>query len=160
MNIIGCLPFRTFRTFLTITKFFQLVCDTLSCSSVCVCVLSLFILDVKFVGCTSRGHRRKITRDFSSTFLLRCMPLFFLREGFSRLFSSSTVKSNFVYQRFNRSPFVGHFFFFFFASEEKSRLPGSELTSQRVRRLRGYQLSYRGDRSLILILYYYLYGRW
>ena len=33
----------------------------------------------------------------------------------------------------------------FFFSEEKSQLPGFELTSQRVRRLRGYQLSYRGD---------------
>ena len=32
---------------------------------------------------------------------------------------------------------VGHFFFFFL-SEEKSQLPGLELTSQRVRRLRGY----------------------
>ena len=35
---------------------------------------------------------------------------------------------------------------FLFFSEEKSQLPGFELTSQRVRRLRGYQLSYRGDR--------------
>ena len=63
----------------------------------CVYVFFPFILDVKFVGCTSRGHtggrshRRKVTQDFSSTFLLRCMPLFFSREGFSRSWS------NFVY---------------------------------------------------------------
>ena len=35
---------------------------------------------------------------------------------------------------------------FIFFSEEKSQLPGFELTSQRLRRFRGYQLSYRGDR--------------
>ena len=48
---------------------------------------------------------------------------------------------------FYRSPLVGHFYFYsLFFSEEKSQLPGFELTSQRVRRLRGYQLSYRCDR--------------
>ena len=60
-----------------------------------VSVFFPFILDVNFVGCTSRGHtdRRKVAPDFSSTFLLRCMPLFFSRERFSRSFPSSTVKS-------------------------------------------------------------------
>ena len=86
-----------------------------------------------------------VTQDFSSTFLLRCMPLFFSREGFSRSFLSSTVKSNFVYYRFNRSPLVGHFYFYFyfmfFNEEKKSQLQRFELTSQCVRRLRGYQLS-------------------
>ena len=59
-------------------------------------------------GRTSRGgsHRRRVTRDFSSTFLLRCLPCFLSREGFSRSFPSSTVKSIFVYPRINRSPLV------------------------------------------------------
>ena len=35
-----------------------------------------------------------VTQDFSSTFLLRFVPLFFSREGFSRFFPSSTVKTN------------------------------------------------------------------
>ena len=52
------------------------------------------------------SHRRKVTHDFLSTFLLRCMPLFFSREGFSRSFPPSTVKSNLVYLRINRSPLV------------------------------------------------------
>ena len=43
--------------------------------------------------------------------------------------------------------------FFIFFSEEKPRLPGFELTSQRFRRFRGYQLSYRGDRLGYCILY-------
>ena len=43
------------------------------------------------------SHRRTVTQDFSSTFFLRCGPLFFSREGFSDSFPSSTVKSNFVY---------------------------------------------------------------
>ena len=42
-------------------------------------------------------HRKKVTQDFPSTFFLRCLPEFFSREGFSRSFPSSTVKSNFVY---------------------------------------------------------------
>ena len=57
------------------------------------------------------------------------------------------MQSNFVYKRFNGSPLLDIFIFIFlFFSEEKSHLPGFELTSQRVRRFRGYQLSYRGDR--------------
>ena len=60
------------------------------------------------------SHRRKVTQDFSSTFFLRCVPSFFSREGFSHSFPSSTVKSNFVYSRFNRSPPVGPFYFYFF----------------------------------------------
>ena len=40
-----------------------------------LCVLFPFILDIKFVGRTSRGHtRRKVTQDFSSIFFLRCVP--------------------------------------------------------------------------------------
>ena len=42
------------------------------------------------------SHRRKVPQDFSSTFLLQCVPQFFSREGFSHSFPSSTVKSNFV----------------------------------------------------------------
>ena len=75
-------------------------------SHMCVCVVCVFfpfILDIKFVGRTGRGHtggrshRRKVTQDFSSTFFLRCAPTFFSREGFSHSFPSSTVKSNSVY---------------------------------------------------------------
>ena len=58
------------------------------------------------------SHRRKVTHDFSSTFLLRCLPYFFSREVFSRYFPSSTVKSNFVHQRINHSPLVGHLLFY------------------------------------------------
>ena len=42
------------------------------------------------------SHRRKVTQDFSCTFLLRYVPKFFSREGFSSSFPSSAVKSNFV----------------------------------------------------------------
>ena len=62
----------------------------------CVCVLPIY--SGRQVRWTYQpgSHRRKVTQDFS-TFLLRCMPLFFSREGFSHSFPSSTVKSNFVY---------------------------------------------------------------
>ena len=71
-------------------------------SQICrVCVLCVCFLPI-YCGCQVRwmyqpgSHRRKVTRDFSSPFLLRCMPLFFSREGFSHSFPSSSVKSNFV----------------------------------------------------------------
>ena len=54
-------------------------------------VLMPFILDVRLVDVPPG-----VTRDFS-TVLVRCLPYFFSREGFSRSFPSSTVKSNFVY---------------------------------------------------------------
>ena len=45
------------------------------------------------------------------------------------------------------------FFFLSFFSEEKSQLTGSELTSQRVSKFRGYQLSYQGDNVCDILLY-------
>ena len=102
-----------------------------------LCVFFLFILDIKFVGRTSRGHtsKRKVTQDFSSTFLLRCVPEFFSREGFSHSFPSSTESRVLSTYDLIVLHLLGFFFFF---SEKKSRLPGFELTSERVRRLRGY----------------------
>ena len=52
---------------------------------VCVCVCFLPIYSGRQVRWMYQpgSHRRKITQDFSSTFLLRCMPLFFSREGFT-----------------------------------------------------------------------------
>ena len=56
-----------------------------------------------------------------------------------------------VLTKYNRSPLVWHLDFFLGSfREDKSQLPGFELTSQRVRGLRGYQLIYRGDRLKIL----------
>ena len=84
------------------------------------------------------SQRRKVTQDFSSTFHLRCMPLFFSREGFSRSFPSSTVKSNFVYYRFNPSPLVGHFYFYFLFLVGKIQVTGIRThvpTCQKVTRL-------------------------
>ena len=74
----------------------------------CIVVVIPFILDVRFVDVPAGvSHRRKVAQDFSSTFLLRCLPSFFSREGFSRSFPSSTVKSSFVYPRVSCSPLVG-----------------------------------------------------
>ena len=90
-----------------------------------------------------------VTQEEGHTgFLLRYLPQFVSREGFSRSFPSSIGISNFVYQRSNRSPFVGHFYFLFYFYEEKSQLPGFELTSQRVKIFRGFQPNHPGDRIL------------
>ena len=82
---------------------------------VCVCVFFPFILDIKFVGRTSRGHTRGRSHRISHPPSFYGACLYFSRDKrFSHFFPSSTVKSNFVYQRFNRSPLVGHFFVFCF----------------------------------------------
>ena len=65
---------------------------------VCVCVFSSHSfwtsssLDVPAGVTQEEGHT-----GFLIHLLLRCVPLFFSREGFSRSFPSSTVNSNFVY---------------------------------------------------------------
>ena len=64
---------------------------------VCVCVCFLPIHSGHQWTYQPGSHRRKVTQDFSSTFFLRCVPLFFSREGFSHPFPSSTVKSSYVY---------------------------------------------------------------
>ena len=57
---------------------------------VCVCVFFPFILDIKFVGRTSRGHTGGRSHRISHP------PSFCgAREGFRYSFPSSTVKSNF-----------------------------------------------------------------
>ena len=85
------------------------------------------------------SHRRKVTQDFSSTFFLRCVPLFFSREEFSHSFPSSTVKVEFcvlttIYSFSTRWAFL---FLFFSFLVRKIPSAGVELTSQRVRGLRG-----------------------
>ena len=68
-----------------------------SAMCVCVCVVIPFILDVRFVdvpdGVTQEeGHTGILIHLLSAV-----LALIFWREGFSRSFLSSTVRSNFVY---------------------------------------------------------------
>ena len=64
---------------------------------VCVCVFP-FILDIKFVGRTSRGHTGGRSHRISHppSFCGACLN-FSREKEFSHSFPSSTVKSNFVY---------------------------------------------------------------
>ena len=105
----------------------------------CFCVVFFpFIVDSKFVGRTSRGHPggRSHIIFHPPSFCGACLN--FLARRIQHSFPSSTVTSNFVYQRFNRSQLVGHFIFIFYFLVRKIPFTGIELTSQRVRRLRGY----------------------
>ena len=106
----------------------------------CVRVFFPFILDVRFVGRTSRGHIGFPIHLPSAVHALiflarRIQPFLSLlgREVYRILCTNDLIVLH----------LLGFFLFF---SEENSQLPGFELTSQRVRRFRGYQLSYRGDR--------------
>ena len=66
--------------------------------TVCVCVLPSHLFWTSDLWTRQPGsHKRKVTRDFASTFLLRCLPYFLSREGFSHSFPSPTVKSNLMY---------------------------------------------------------------
>ena len=112
-----------------------------------VCVFFPFILDVRLWTYQPESHRRKITQDFSSTFLLRCLPFISLARRIQpflslvdRELTTILIVSTFLLV------YLLDFFFFFPFSEEKSQLTGFEFTSQRVRRFRGYQLNHRSGR--------------
>ena len=120
--------------------FFSLVFCPLLLVCVCVCVCFLPIHSGYQVRWTYQpgSHRRKVTQDFPSTFFLRCVPYFFSREGFSHSFPSSTVKSIFLCTNdlIVLHP-LGILFLFFSFLVRKIPFAGIELTSQRVRGLRG-----------------------
>ena len=82
----------------------------------CVCVFFPFILDIKFVGRTSRGHTGGRSHRISHppSFCGAC--LYFSREKDSAIpFSEFCVLTiN------NRSPPVGHFYFHFLVFSEKN----------------------------------------
>ena len=65
----------TFSTIAVFSLYGEYVC-------VCESVVIRFILDVSFLWTYQSGsHGRKATHDLFSTFLLRCLPYFFSREG-------------------------------------------------------------------------------
>ena len=73
-----------------------------------LCVFFRFILDVKFVWVYQpEYHRRKVKQDFSSTFFLRCIPLFLARR--IQTFLSLVDREVEICVHFNRPPHVEHF---------------------------------------------------
>ena len=91
------------------------------------CVLSSYLFRTSDLWTHQPGsHRRKVTQNFS-TFLLRCLPSFLSRKGFSRPYPSSTVKSNIVYPRINRSPLVGARLFFIIGRKNPSSCDCTEI---------------------------------
>ena len=120
---------------------------------VCVCVFFPFILDAKFVECTSRGHTGGRSHSISHppSFCGACVYFF-----------SSTVESNFVYYRFNRSPLVGQFFFFFFfffLVRKKQKINTYRDSNSRTNVRGGYEVdnraTVRGDPGGNYLLYFF-----
>ena len=113
---------------------------SMCCMCVCfVCVFFPFILDIKFVGRTSRGHT-----GFLIHLLSAVRALIFLARRIQPFLSLVDREVEFCL-RFNRSPLVGDFISFLLFFREKNpvwrdqtRVP----TCQKVTRL---TLSYRGD---------------
>ena len=125
----------------------------------CVCVLFPFILDIKFVnipaGVTQEDHTGFLIHLPSAvralTFLARRIQPFLSLVDREAEFCVPTndfivlhLLGLYIYIYIYIYICTGIYILIY--SEEKSQLPGFELTSPRVRRLRGYQLSYRGDR--------------
>ena len=111
----------------------------LGCLFVCVCCHPIYS------GRQTCGrHQPGSHRTSPPSFYIQCLHSFLWREGFSRPFPSSTVKSNFVHSQSNRSP-LG----------QKIPVPVTarrfKLTSQhqKVSRLQ-YQLDHRGTYILFL----------
>ena len=104
---------------------------------VCLCVVYVFfpfILDIKFVGRTSRGHTGFLIRLLSAV-----RALIFLARRIQPFLSLVDREIEFcVLKRFNRSPPVAHFYFSFLVFlVRKIPFARIELTSQRVRGFRG-----------------------
>ena len=78
---------------------------------VCVCVFFPFILDITFVGRTSRGHTGgRSNRTSHPPFCGACLN--FSREKDSAIpFPRVDREVDFCVLRFSRSPPVGHFYF-------------------------------------------------
>ena len=114
------------------------------------CVFFPFILDIKFVGRTSRGHTEGRSHRISHppSFCGACLN--FSREKDSAIPFPRRPRSRILCTNdlIVLHP-LGIFFFFFFFSFLVRKIPfaGIELTSQRVRGLRGIsELPGRGDR--------------
>ena len=107
--------------------------------TLCVCVFFPFILDIKFVGRTSRGHTggRSHRMFHPPSFCGAC--LYFSRDKDSAIPFPRRPRSQILCTNdFNRFPPVGHFLLLFFSFYvRKIPFAGVELTSQRVRGLRG-----------------------
>ena len=109
---------------------------------VCVCVFFPFILNIKFVGRTSRGHTGGRSHRISHppSFCGACLN--FSREKdsaipFPRRPRSRILCTDDLIVLHPLSIFFFFFFFFFFFLVRKIPFAGVELTSQRVRGLRG-----------------------
>ena len=101
---------------------------------VCVCVMSSHLFWTSNLWTHQRviqeeGHKRTSPASFCGA-IIDCLNLLSSREGFSRSFPSSTVKSNFVYLLINRSPLVGHFFFLTFYCEKYQFVLGQVLWTE------------------------------
>ena len=108
---------------------------------VCVFFVFPFILDIKFVGCTSRGHKggRSHRIFHPPSFCGACLT--FSREKdsanpFPRRPLSRILCTNDLIVLHSLGVFI--YFYFLFILVRKIPFIGIELTSQRVRRLRGY----------------------
>ena len=94
---------------------------------VCVCVFFPFILEIKFVGCTSRGHTGGRSHRISHPFFFCGACLSFCREKdsaipFPRRPSSRILCTNDLIVLHPLGICICIFYFF---SVRKSRLPGS-----------------------------------
>ena len=100
---------------------------------VCVCVFFPFILDIKFVGRTSRGHT-----GFLIHLLSAVRALIFLARRIQPFLSLVDREVEFCVLTMNSfSTRWAFLFLFFIFSVRKIPFAGIELTSQRVRELRG-----------------------
>ena len=68
--------------YVTFSEYFWTMAVFSLCGQCVLCVFFPFILDIRLVDAPAG-----VTQDFSSTFLLRCLPLFFITRRIQRSFS-------------------------------------------------------------------------
>ena len=105
----------------------------------CVCFFFPFILDIKFVGRTSRGHQEEGHTGFLIRLLSAVRALIFLARRIQPFLSLVDREVVFLCTKdLIVLHSLGIFIFIFIFSEKNPVYPGSNSRPNRVRRLRGY----------------------
>ena len=101
------------------------------CVCVCVCCHPIFYPGRQTCGRTRRSHTEGRSHRIPPPSFCGASIIFIARK-IRPFFPSSTVRSNFVYRRMNRSPLVGHCFFIHFCYFFMKNLISCECTEIRT----------------------------
>ena len=113
-----------------------------------MCVSFPFVLDARLVDVPAGVTQEEGYTGFLIHLSSAVLPLIRLSRRIQPFLSLVDRDFEFCVLTIKSFSTCWAFLLFIYFYEEKSQLPGFELTSQRVKTFRGYQLNHRGDRIL------------